>query len=79
MAEWQPLINIGFIALVGLLGWLARELWGAVKELKTDLKKIEVALPTHYVHKDEFRSGIQELKDLLNKISDKLDAKADKT
>lgn len=76
--EWQPVINIGFIALVGLFGWLARELWGAVKELKEDLKDVEVALPTDYVQKNEYHRDLIEIKMMLNKISDKLDAKADK-
>lgn len=78
MMEWQPIINIGFIAIVGLFGWLARELWGAVKELKEDLKDVEVLLPTNYVQKDEYRRDLLEVKAMLTKISDKLDAKADK-
>lgn len=78
MMDWQTILNFGLGGAVAGIGWFARELWGAVKELKSDLKRIEVALPTHYVHKDEFRSGMAEIKEMLVKISDKLDDKADK-
>lgn len=74
----QIVINIlGGILLTGI-GWAARELWGAVKALREDLQKIEVALPTNYVRKDEFASGIKEIKDMLERIFEKLDHKADK-
>lgn len=76
--EWQPIFNIGLLAAIGLIGWLGRELWNAVKELRKDLTTIEVALPTSYVRKDEFKDGLQEIKIMLVKISDKLDGKADK-
>lgn len=74
----QVLINIAVVTGIGLIAWLGRELWNAVKELRKDITAIEVALPTHYVRRDEFRSGVQELKEMLVKISDKLDAKVDK-
>lgn len=74
----QTIIN-GLLSLVlAGVGWAARELWGAVKSLREDLQKIEVALPTNYVRKDEFADGIKEIKKMLERISEKLDAKADK-
>lgn len=76
--DTQAIINIlGGIVLTGI-GWAARELWGAVKRLREDLQKIEVALPTNYVRKDEFAEGVKEIKDMLSRIFDRLDNKADK-
>jgi len=76
--EVQTIIN-GLLAIVlAGIGWAARELWGAVKSLREDLQKIEVALPTNYVRKDEFAEGIREIKSMLEKIFDRLDGKADK-
>ena len=80
--DTQTLINtaIGIILAGG--GWFARELWGAVKELREDLHRIEVDLPSHYIRKDEFQEGIKELKDICRQIFDKVDSlekrKADK-
>lgn len=77
--DWQQILNFAVIAAVGVIGWLGRELWTAVKDLRKDLTAIEVALPTSYVKKDEFKDGLQEIKTMLEKISDKLDGKADKS
>jgi cell division protein FtsB len=60
------------------IGWFARELWTAVKDLKTDLAKLREELPKTYVTRDDFREDMRELKDMLGKIFDKLDAKQDK-
>ena len=60
------------------LGWFARELWSAVKELKSDLAKLREALPKTYVTKDDYREDLNEIKSMLNKIFDKLDNKQDK-
>lgn len=76
--EPQTVINALLAIVLAGVGWAARELWGAVKRLREDLQKIEVALPTNYVRKDEFAEGIKELKDMLGKIFDRLDNKADK-
>jgi hypothetical protein len=76
--ELQTIINGLLAIIVAGIGWAARELWGAVKHLREDLQRIEVALPTNYVRKDEFAEGIKELKEMLGKIFDRLDNKADK-
>ena len=61
-----------------VVGWFARELWGAVKELKADLAALREDLPKEYVAKDDYREDIKEIKLLLAKIFEKLDAKVDK-
>jgi hypothetical protein len=76
--EPQTVINGLLAVLLAGIGWAARELWGAVKRLREDLQKIEVALPTNYVRKDEFADGVKEIKEMLGKIFDRLDNKADK-
>ena len=55
-----------------------RELWGAVKELKSDLAALREDLPKEYVAKDDYREDIREIKAMLAKIFEKLDAKVDK-
>ena len=62
----------------GLLGWLMRELWGAVKKLREDLSALEKALPTDYMSKMDFQPLIQDLRQTLLRIEDKLDRKQDK-
>jgi hypothetical protein len=74
----QNLINtaIGVILAVG--GWFARELWGAVKELRSDIHQIEIDLPKNYVAKDDLDKRMAHIEDMFQRIYDKLDGKADK-
>ena len=76
--DTQTLINLGGAIILAGMGWLARELWGAVKELRKDLHIIEVALPSNYIRKDEFQEGVIELKDICRQIFERLENKADK-
>ena len=74
----QDLLNLVFGGASGVLGWFARELWTAVKDLKADLSKLREELPRTYVMKEDYRRDIYEIKEMLNKIFDRLDGKADK-
>lgn len=76
--DLQTIINVLAGLVLGLVAWAAKELWTAVKQLRIDLQKLEVMLPSTYVRKDEFAEGIKEIKDMLGKIFDRLDHKADK-
>lgn len=76
--DTQSIINaLGGILMAGI-GWAARELWGAVKSLRADLQKLEIALPTSYVTKSDFEKTMTRIEDMFQRISDKLDGKADK-
>lgn len=74
----QQIINLILGAVATVFGWFAREMWSAVKELQTDLSKLREELPKQYVAKDDYKSDVRELKEMLAKIFDKLDDKADK-
>jgi adenosylcobinamide amidohydrolase len=74
----QSTINIIITVTGGISGWFMRELWTAVKELKSDLAKLREELPHEYVVKNDYRSDVRELKDMLQKLFDRLDGKADK-
>ena len=76
--ETQQLINIVLGTTCSVMGWFARELWAAVKELKTDLAKLREDLPRTYVDRNDYRSDMQDIKSMLGKIFDKLDGKQDK-
>lgn len=78
MSEYQTLINIAAGAALSALGWFARELWAAVNDLKKDLAKLREELPKTYVTREDFKGDIREIKDMLGKIFDRLEHKADK-
>ena len=74
----QSIINFILIGISTVLGWFARELWTAVKELKADLAKLREELPKCYVAREDYRDDIRELKEMLSKIFDRLENKQDK-
>lgn len=76
--DLQTWINIIATIAIGVGGWFGRSLWEAVDKLKNDLHQLEVDLPSNYLRKDEFQESMREIKDMLIRISDKLDGKADK-
>jgi hypothetical protein len=76
--DLQDLLNLAFGASASVLGWFARELWSAVKELKADLAKLREELPRTYVVRDDYKDDIREIKEMLTKLFDRIDGKADK-
>lgn len=76
--DLQAIFNVGLGAVMAILGWFAHEVWSAVKELKSDLSGLREDLPKAYVMKEDYRRDIYEIKDMLSRIFDKLDGKADK-
>jgi hypothetical protein len=77
--DYQSLFNTGLGLSCTVIGWFARELWSAVKELKADLTRLSVELPKTYVTRDDYRSDLKEIRDLLGRIFDKLDGKVDRS
>lgn len=76
--ENQQFINMFFGVGLTVMGWFARELWAAVKELKADLAKLREDLPKDYVSKDDYKDDIRDIKGMLAKIFEKLESKVDK-
>ena len=76
--DTQTILNGVFAMASGVLGWFLNEMWSAIKELKNDLAKLSNELPKEYVSKADFKDDMHELKSMIQKIFDKLDAKMDR-
>ena len=76
--EYQQLIDLSLGVAMAVIGWFARELWSAVKDLKTDLSKLREDLPRQYVIREDYKQDIRDIKEMISKIFDKLDSKTDK-
>jgi hypothetical protein len=72
--EYQVLFNIilGVAAFFG--GWMVNNLTRSIERLDKDVRQ----MPLTYVTRADYRADIEEIKSMLNRINDKLDAKADK-
>jgi len=76
--DMQAIINFVGVVAIGAGGWFAREIWGAVKELRKDLHEIEVDLPKSYVSKGDIDKRMDHIETMFQRIYDKLDGKDDK-
>jgi hypothetical protein len=76
--EMQHFINLLGGAALSVLGWFARQLWDAMKELRADLHTLEVNLPENYVKRSDLDKRMERIEDMFQRIYDKLDSKADK-
>ena len=73
MEQYKSLIEIALWVSVATMGWFMRELWGAVKELRSDLHKLEVNLPTNYIRRDEFAEGVRQIREDFQLVFQRLD------
>ena len=74
MEDGQILFNI-IIGIAGLFGgWILNNISRSIERLDKDVR----AMPLTYVTRADYRADIEEIKTMLNRINDKLDAKADK-
>jgi hypothetical protein len=76
--DWQIIFNIVGGAVLSVMGWFARVLWDSVQELRKDLKQIEIHLPSHYVKKDEITVRFDRIEQLLDRLYEKMEQKADR-
>ena len=63
---------VGISAFLG--GWVLNNITRTIERLDTDVR----AMPSIYVSKDDYRRDIDDIKEMLGKIFDKLDNKVDK-
>jgi hypothetical protein len=72
--ETQTLFNVAVTLAGGLGGWVLNNIWQSIRTLDKDVRQ----MPHLYVTKEDYKSDISEIKQMLGKIFDKLDEKVDK-
>lgn len=77
--EFQTIFNLAAGSLLTVTGWFARQIWDSVQDLKNDIHQIEVDLPTYYVKRVDIDTRFDKLENILERIFDRLEQKADKT
>ena len=74
----EEIIKWGLYVLTGIMGWFIRILWDAQKELRDDMKKIELNLSEKYTKKEDFKEAIHNMKDDFKELTVPLFKKLDK-
>ena len=72
--EPQWLINVGFGAAGAFGMWILNRLSSSVEKIEDNLKE----LPHRYVTVMQYQRDIDDIKNMLEKIFDRLETKADK-
>jgi hypothetical protein len=74
MMDYQVLFNIA-VAIAGFFGgWTLNRIYIAIDRLDGDVRN----MPHNYISKDDYQPDIRDIREMLGKIFDKLDNKADK-
>jgi hypothetical protein len=74
----QQLFNL-VVSVAGFLGaFVFYQVMQRLQRTEDKLSEMERNMPLTYVQKDDYKSDIKEIKDILRQIFDKLDNKADK-
>ena len=72
--DWQPLINIGATAVLGVIGWFVKGIRDDMRDTADMLNAFRIEVAKDYVtHVD-----LTDIKSALQRIEDKLDRKQDK-
>jgi hypothetical protein len=72
--EPQFLINILFAAAGAAFGWILNSISRSIVRIEDRISE----MPMTYVNRDDYRSDIGDIKNMLGKIFDRLDQKADR-
>lgn len=72
--DYQVLFN-GAVVLASFFGgWTLNTITKSIERLDNDVR----AMPVNYVARIDYREDIRELKDIMNKVFDRLENKVDK-
>ena len=72
--DYQVLFN-GAVVLASFFGgWTLNSITRSIERLDADVR----AMPVNYVARIDYREDIRELKDIMNKVFDRLENKVDK-
>ncbi len=83
--DFQVGFNIAIALLGGLGGWILKSVGDAIHELRTqdgklndEVHQVHLLVAGSYVKRDEMEKSMTSIFNVLRRIEDKLDGKADK-
>lgn len=71
---FNTLMSIG--SIVG--GWVLKTIWDSIRDLKMEIRSLAVEVHQDFARRDDVKDAIKDIKEMLVRIFDKLDDKADK-
>jgi flagellar motor component MotA len=74
MMDNMGLHDLLWIAATGLIAFFVKAIWSKIETLDKEMKEVSMT----YVRREDYRDDIRDIKDMLGKIFDRLETKADK-
>jgi hypothetical protein len=72
--DYQVLFNGAVVVASFFGGWTLNTITKSIERLDTDVR----SMPINYVGRIDYREDIRELKEIMNKVFDRLENKVDK-
>ena len=74
MIDGMGLHDLLWVAATGLIAFFVKAIWAKLENLDRDMKAVSLL----YVRREDYKDDIRDIKDMLGKIFDRLELKADK-
>jgi hypothetical protein len=78
--DYQVLFNSAFTVLMMVLGWILKNIFDAITDLRKndteltkEVNKLAVTLPENYIHRETFKDFADAMFKKLDRIEDKFD------
>ncbi len=76
--EDMGVVEILWFIVTLLIGFFVKTIWEKMSLLSKRVDNWASAMPSTYVRRDDYKEDIRDVKDMLGKIFDRLEMKADK-
>jgi len=74
----QQIFNLGASVIGASAMWILKVIWDEIKAIKEAQDNLQKDMAKQVVLKDDYRADITDIKNMFNRILDKMDTKADK-
>jgi SMC interacting uncharacterized protein involved in chromosome segregation len=76
--DTQQIFNLGASVIGTAAMWILKVIWDEIKALKEAQDNLQKDMAKEMVLKEDYRTDISDIKNMFNRILDKMDTKADK-
>ena len=74
----QQIFNLGASIIGSAAMWILKVIWDEIKAIKEAQDNLQKDMAKEMVLKEDYRTDITDIKNMFNRILDKMDTKADK-
>jgi hypothetical protein len=76
--DTQQIFNLGASIIGSAAMWILKVIWDEIKTIKEAQDNLQKDMAKEMVLKEDYRTDITDIKNMFNRILDKMDTKADK-